>query len=671
MRKKIEVQTESGLKVQLEEEIGKGGQGSVFTVKGGEVAKIFGERQELDIIEAKVRMIIQSNLSYNGICFPKQLLVNSEGKFLGYLMDRAKGVELQRSVFQPKLLSKKFPSWSRVELCQLALTLLDMFSYLHNNGVIVGDINPQNILVTNNMDVYVVDTDSFQIGDKPCPVGTTHFTAPEIQGENFELFIRTEKHEYFAIATLLFMIFLPGKSPYSFQGGGSVKENILSKNFSFPLGDDDNFLAPKGMWEFIWYELSYDVRLAFYRTFKEGHRFGLEYWKNTMTEFLTQLNKNHYSTEIIPTDTRKIVRAKSIGMNTRDVRETDRAIRKIRTELVDSPQEHHVGVLELSTKAVKLLYSDDVSGLIQEGFSFHRFKRFSDKTDTGFGLDEKNVMDMHFFKRRVLPSISKFVSMARRNGVQVLYCVATAAYRTAKNRDEIVQLIKEECGINVRIISKEEESKATVTAFFHSRPNYLASKLISSNRILMIDQGGGSTEITLFDNNANLIGNYSINLGTTVLRTILFREANEKTLIDKGLEDVSKFVRERFRTVAKNAQFATDDSVDFTLAVGTAITKATGKKGNKNQHGTTLSLETIKRTVAKCDEELSLKYTYVSDLYEDLKHGGRGADSLDSLVVMRLGLVMFEEIMKQFKIDSVTVSGTGLWYGVYFQQVFK
>lgn len=665
------LRTESGESVTLTEPIGKGGEGQVFKTVGGHVAKIFGEEQNLSLVEGKVRLMIKSGLSFQGICFPKQLLENAEGEFQGYLMDPAEGVELQVSIFQPKLLAKKFPSWTRVELCQLCLKLIEIFEYLHNNGVIVGDINPQNILVTEDLKVFIVDTDSFQIGGKPCPVGTTHFTAPEIQGEKFESFLRTEKHEYFAVATLLFMMFLPGKSPYSFQGGGSVKENILSKNFSFPLGDDDNFLTPKGMWEFIWYELSYDVRLAFYRTFKEGHRFGLEYWKNTLADYLEQLNNNHYPKEIIPTDTNKIVRAKSIGMNTRDVREADRAIRRIRTELVELPKEHHVGVLELSTKAVKLLYSNDVRGLIEDGFSFQRFQRFSDKTDTGFGLDEKNVMDMHFFKRRVLPSVSKFVDMARRNGVHVLYCVATAAYRTAKNREEIVQMIKDECGINVRIISKEEESKATVTAFFHSRPSYLASKLMGSKRILMIDQGGGSTEITLFDNNAELVGNYSINLGTTVLRTILFREASDKTLLDKALEDVSKFIRERFRTVIKNSEFLADNSVDFALAVGTAITKATGKRGNKDQHGTTLSLDRIHNTILKCDEELNLKYYYVSDLYHDLKNGGRGADTLDNLIVMRLGLVMFEEIMVQFGIESITVSGTGLWYGVYFQQVLK
>ena len=55
----------------------------------------------------------------------------------------------------------------------------------------------------------------------------------------------------------------------------------------------------------------------------------------------------------------------------------------------------------------------------------------------------------------------------------------------------------------------------------------------------MIDQGGGSTEISLFRGN-ELIDTYSLNLGTTVLKTIVFKEATAKTSIDKAFKDSEK-----------------------------------------------------------------------------------------------------------------------------------
>ena len=46
-------------------------------------------------------------------------------------------------------------------------------------------------------------------------------------------------------------------------------------------------------------------------------------------------------------------------------------------------------------------------------------------------------------------------------------------------------------------------------------------------------------------------------------------------------------------------------------------------------------------------------------------------DTLDNNVVMRLGLPMFVEIMEGFNLEEIIVSGTGLWYGVYFENLYN
>ena len=98
-------------------------------------------------------------------------------------------------------------------------------------NIIIGDINPLNILVKSPTEVYFVDTDSYQVENYPCPVGTIEFTPPELQGKNYETFLRSFENEYFAIATLVFMILLPGKSPYTQQGGGDPAANIRAMEF--------------------------------------------------------------------------------------------------------------------------------------------------------------------------------------------------------------------------------------------------------------------------------------------------------------------------------------------------------------------------------------------------------------------------------------------------------
>lgn len=183
-------------------------------------------------------------------------------------MPRAKGYELGKSVFLPKLLQIRFPGWTRKETIQLCLTILHKIKYLNDRGIILGDINGQNILVVSPTEVYFVDCDSYQIGSYPCPAGTAHFTPPEAQGRSYETFLRTQAMENFAIATLLFMIMLPGKSPYSAVGGADPAENI--RQGSFPYESDDNSKVPPGKWGFIWSHMSFNTRKAFVGTFRKG-----------------------------------------------------------------------------------------------------------------------------------------------------------------------------------------------------------------------------------------------------------------------------------------------------------------------------------------------------------------------------------------------------------------
>jgi len=661
----------------LKEEINKGGEGTVYLVDEGTVAKIYHPKSLTVEKEAKIKALLSKKFRFDGICAPLESLYDNKAKFIGYLMPKAdaeKGFELQTCIFNPALLKNKLPNWTRLNLANLSITILEKIKYLHQNGIIIGDINPFNILIKDDKTVFFVDVDSYQVDNFPCPVGTVHFTAPEIQNiESFNKLIRTEEHEYFAVASLLFMIFLSGKTPYSFQGGGNMKENITSMNFSYPLGDEDNYMAPQGMWEFIWSELPYEVRKAFYTVFKENLRLSIEDWLNILNIYLEDLQQGVYPTAIFPNSTEKIVQGRTINMNRRDIKETDSNVRNGKTILRPNAKGSNIGILELSTKAVKFLTGEQDKVKVQ-GFNFEFFFRQAKKTETGKGLDENNLMDMNYFDENVLPSIKQMLRHAKDRKVDILYSVATAAYRTALNRDEIISKIREECGINVKILSKKEEALATLTAFAFSKPSHV--NLNTNDKVIMIDQGGGSTEITLFQG-TDLIDSYSLNLGTTVLKTVLFREANKETLLTKALKDSEKFVKDRLRTYysSKKSSLLNKSRTNFCISVGTAITNATNKKGNAKQHGTRLTLEMIKRKIEETDAFLKSKYTYVADLIEDLDVSGAERnsfhDTLDNSVVMRLGLPMFVEIMEGFNLDEIIVSGTGLWYGVYFENLYN
>ena len=214
--------------------------------------------------------MMTKNISCDGVCFPIALLYNEKNEFVGYLMPKAQGKELQRCLFIPQLLKKNFPDWKKKDTVRLCITILNKLKYLHDRNVILGDINPNNILVVSPDEVYFVDTDSYQIEGYPCPVGTINYTAPEIQRKRFDTFLRTLGNEQFAVATLLFMIMLPGKPPYSLQGGENQIDNIINGDFAYASGERTTGKAPEGVWRYIWSHLPRYLKDDFYETFRKG-----------------------------------------------------------------------------------------------------------------------------------------------------------------------------------------------------------------------------------------------------------------------------------------------------------------------------------------------------------------------------------------------------------------
>ena len=83
---------------------------------------------------------------------------------------------------------------------------------------------------------------------------------------------------------------------------------------------------------------------------------------------------------------------------------------------------------------------------------------------------------------------------------------ATSAMRDAENGAEIVNGIKERTDINIEIISGEEEAKII-------RSTHIEERLEQNHDFLYVDVGGGSTEISLYQE-GKLQRSKSFNIGT-------------------------------------------------------------------------------------------------------------------------------------------------------------
>lgn len=90
--------------------------------------------------------------------------------------------------------------------------------------------------------------------------------------------------------------------------------------------------------------------------------------------------------------------------------------------------------------------------------------------------------------------------------VKHVITAATSAMRDASNSKAILEKVKRETGIDIRIISGEEEAT-------YIYENHVADNMNSRESYLYIDVGGGSTELTFFSD-GKLVSKQSFNIGT-------------------------------------------------------------------------------------------------------------------------------------------------------------
>lgn len=113
--------------------------------------------------------------------------------------------------------------------------------------------------------------------------------------------------------------------------------------------------------------------------------------------------------------------------------------------------------------------------------------------------------------------------------IKHLKACATSAMRDASNATEVLKLVKQATGIDIRIISGSEEAS-------YINENHVAEHMDKNHSYLYIDVGGGSTELTFFAKE-KLVFKSSFNIGT--LR--LLKDKVE----DKHWDELKNYIRQQ------------------------------------------------------------------------------------------------------------------------------
>ncbi|WP_312342987.1 Ppx/GppA phosphatase family protein [Chryseobacterium binzhouense] len=134
-------------------------------------------------------------------------------------------------------------------------------------------------------------------------------------------------------------------------------------------------------------------------------------------------------------------------------------------------------------------------------------------------------------KKMVIDSMKIFSDLMRIYKVDHYRACATSAMRDAANGQEIIQQVKQTSEIDIEIISGDEEA----TLIYE---NHVAEGLDKNFAYLYVDVGGGSTELTFYEN-GEMIYERSFNIGTIRLLNNLVTESNWKEMKEEIKKNIS------------------------------------------------------------------------------------------------------------------------------------
>lgn len=261
---------------------------------------------------------------------------------------------------------------------------------------------------------------------------------------------------------------------------------------------------------------------------------------------------------------------------------------------------------------------------------------FEQTVGTADGLSKTGVISDEAVKR-IIDAVNKSISVVDYDPENAVG-VTTQAMRIAKNSNEILVKIEKATGVRFEIIDGEKEAELTLLAMQYA----LKREKLPDDRFILLDIGGGSSELIVFENGKSFIKSFSYGIVT-------LSQSHDKENDFKVFEDeVAGFLKEQELVL---------DGYSFLSTAGTPTTVAALKHGLNYKtydkaivNGTTLTLDEVKAIQKKLNsctrDELILQV------------GTGREDYIDT------GMSIYELFFKVLKKDISIVFDDGLREGV-------
>jgi exopolyphosphatase / guanosine-5'-triphosphate,3'-diphosphate pyrophosphatase len=286
-----------------------------------------------------------------------------------------------------------------------------------------------------------------------------------------------------------------------------------------------------------------------------------------------------------------------------------------------------IGAVDLGTNSVRLLIADiSDSGI-------HPITKKSVTTRLGHRVYENGSIVRESIDKTV-ETIMGYKKVMEDYGVDKSFGFATSAVRSAVNGGSVIEYIESATGIKVDILSGEEEAFLGYIG--------VATHIDFGKPLLVVDLGGGSTEI-VFGDNGEMLLRESLDIGCVRLTERFIGEDLRKVATEEVIESLRKCVANSISPVVKDIQ---GRGLNFEVIAigGTAVTLAAlkhGVHGIESSNLTREDLESFRKRISVREEKLVKEITNIE----------KGRDD-----IILSGIVELEVIMDALGKDNIVVS---------------
>jgi len=294
--------------------------------------------------------------------------------------------------------------------------------------------------------------------------------------------------------------------------------------------------------------------------------------------------------------------------------------------------------IDIGTLTCRLLIAELApSGTLREVRSDRRILRL------GQGVDRDRMLRGDAMAR-VAETLKEWCTLMEGYQVDASIAVATSAVRDAGNREEFVRLIHRQTGLEIQILSGEEEARRTILGIRSGLPAGVSD-------VLALDIGGGSTEFIL-DRPGRTPMMRSVDIGVVRLCERLLRHDPPTS---EEIHQAREWVRAE--TVTAVGEMTLPVGLTFVGTAGTITSLAAMAQQLPTYEPARIHNYRLARSVV---EELE------STLLARTKSERVGLPGLEANreEVIAAGAIILRTVMETVRIPSLLVSDLGLREGV-------